>query len=298
MSLRTLTRRVRRGVPSPVNAGLRRTALAWGMATSRWRMQPDLVVVGAQRCGTTTLFRLLADHPDVVRPTLSKGTGYFDDSYRRGPRWYAGHFPLAPLARLRTRGRRPLTFEVSGYYLHHPLAAERIAHDLPGVKVVVMVRNPVDRAHSAHRHEQARGFDDLSFDEALAAESARTAGEEERLAADPDHTSHTHRHHAYVARGEYARQIRRYVELLGADRVRVVEVERFYADPVAEFARLQEWLGLRRCDPDEVPTWNARPRDALPAPTRAALDERFSGADAHLAELLGRPPVWREAGAR
>ena len=70
-----------------------------------------------------------------------------------------------------------MTFESSPYYLFHPLSAERIARDLPGVKVLVLVRDPVERAYSAHAHELARGYETEQFERALELEEERLRGE-------------------------------------------------------------------------------------------------------------------------
>ena len=149
------------------------------------RVRPDFLIVGAQRCGTTTMFKTLVQHPDVVRPFLRKGVHYFDKSYWRGERWYRGHFPLTVTTKLRGRGHRVLTGESSPYYMFHPLARQRLASDLPGVKLLVLLRDPVVRAYSAHSHEQARGFEDLEFEAAVEAEAGRIAGERERLHVRP-----------------------------------------------------------------------------------------------------------------
>lgn len=108
--------------------------------TADVRMRPSFLIAGAQRCGTTSLFRMLAKHPDVRPPAITKGIHYFDtaDRYARGPRFYAAHFPLA-------LGSGPkVTGEASPYYIFHPLAAQRIAQELPGVKVIVLIRDPVE----------------------------------------------------------------------------------------------------------------------------------------------------------
>ncbi len=298
MGVRQLTARLRTRLPARIVAGLRLAALAWGMATARWRMLPDVIVVGAQRSGTTTLFHLLEQHPSMVRATLNKGTGYFDDDFARGVRWYRAHFPLRVVARLRTGRRRPLTFEISGYYLFHPLAAERLAATLPGVKVVAMVRDPVVRAHSAHRHEFARGFETEEFPQALAAEPHRLAGVEEDLTRNPGTVNYAHRHHAYVGRGQYGPQLQRYVDQVGPHRLHVIEAERFFADPIACFGELQAWLGLERWDPEEVPVWNARPRLDMDPETRNGIRALFEESDAQLTEILTHPPAWLDSEAR
>ena len=86
---------------------VRRASDATLELTGPMRVRPDFLVIGAQRCGTTTMFKTLVQHPDVVRPFLRKGIHYFDKHYDRGERWYRGHFPLAATTRLRGgRGQR------------------------------------------------------------------------------------------------------------------------------------------------------------------------------------------------
>ncbi len=254
-------------------------------------MRPDFIVVGAQRSGTTTLFRVLSEHPDVVRPTLSKGIGYFDVNYAKGPRWYRGHFPLALPARLRTRGRAR-AFESSGYYLFHPLAPERIARDLPEVRIVVMVRDPVERAYSAHRHELVRGFEAEPFERALELEPERLEGEEDRLRREADYQSYQHRHHGYLARGRYAEQIQRYLDLLGPERVYIIDADAFFEDP-SELSDLFDWLGLAPWLPDEVGQHNAQARTPMDEGLRQRLRDGFADADLALAAQMGRTPHWR-----
>lgn len=290
--LRRYTRMVRERAPLGFVIWLRQTLRLWGKLTSRWRLEPGFIIVGAQRAGTTTLYRVLSEHPAVARPTVSKGIGYFDLRYARGHRWYVGHFPLAVLAR-RTHGPQAVTFESSGYYLFHPLSAQRIAKDLPEVKVVVMVREPVERAYSAHRHELARGFETEEFEQAVALEEERTAGEAERIVADPTYESFEHRHHSYLARSRYSEQIDRFIGELGRDRVYVVDADVFFENPDEEFERLRSWLGLPEWRPEEVEQWNARPRTPMSAELRERLERYFEPYDARLAQQMGRAPSWR-----
>lgn len=296
--IRRLTRRAQEILPAPVGSAVRGIASAWGTVTARWRMTPDFIIVGAQRSGTTSLFRMLSEHQQVVRPTLNKGMAYFDLNYQRGPAWYRGHFPLRRIAAL-TRGTdRLVTFESSGYYMFHPLAPARIAVDLPDAKIVVMVRDPVDRAHSAHRHEQRRGFETEDFETALELEPNRIEGEAERIIVDPTYASYELQHHAYLARGRYAEQIERISDAVGPDRIYVVDADLFFEDPAAEFKKLCRWLGLE--DPAQLDTraWNAAPRAPLEPAARERLAAYFEPYDERLAEILGRQPSWRTTDSR
>ena len=292
--LRRLTRLVRERAPHGFVMWLRGWLSRWGSWTAPWRLEPSFIILGAQRAGTTTLYRVLSEHPAVARPTVSKGIGYFDVHYAKGARWYRGHFPLARLAR-RRHGPHATTFESSGYYLFHPLAPERIARDLPDVRVVAMVREPVERAYSAHRHELSRGFETEEFERAVDLEDERTAGEAEKMVADPSYVSFEHRHHSYLARSRYSEQIDRYLDALGPERVYVVDADVFFADPVVEFERLRAWLGLPSWKPAKVEQWNARPRLPMSAELRERLDRYFAPYDARLAEQMGRQPSWRSS---
>lgn len=293
-AVRRLTRLVRERAPHRLVLWLRSALGLWGTLTAPWRLRPSFLIVGAQRAGTTTLYRVLSEHPAVARPTVSKGIGFFDVRYERGLRWYLGHFPLERPAR-RRHGPAATTFESSGYYLFHPLAAARIARDLPDARVVVMVRDPVERAYSAHRHEQARGFESEPFEEALELETERTQGEVERILADPSYQSFEHRHHSYLARSRYSEQIDRFIEELGRDRVYVVDADEFFEHPDVEFERLASWLGLPPWRPGQVEQWNARPRTPMDPELRARLERYFEPYDARLAEQMGRTPSWRRA---
>lgn len=272
--------------------GAKALVLRWGWLTASRRVLPTFLVIGTQRGGTTSLFRALSDHPDVFRPTVSKGVGYFDLAYERGPRWYRGHFPLASTVRRRA-GERGRCFESSGYYSFHPLAAARIAADLPHVKVVLMVRDPVERAFSAWKHEHRRGFEDLPFADALAQEDQRLQHEVDRITAEPGYESFHHRHHAYRGRGRYAEQVQRFVDELGSDQVYVLDADRFFDDPRSELDALFDWLGLRRV-PVDVGRWNATAPEPLDPEVRRSLSAEFAQSDEELARLVGRPPSWRQ----
>src|SRR5919204_5099574 len=106
-------------------------AFRFGQLTAAARMTPGFLICGAQRCGTTSMYRALSQHPAILKAVLHKGIHYFDTGYQNGPLWYQAHFPLRAHATLVARRQHvnPLTFESSPYYVFHPLAASRIARD-------------------------------------------------------------------------------------------------------------------------------------------------------------------------
>ena len=285
-----------RSVSPPAMRAAHAISVTAGRVTAPLRLLPGFLIVGAQRCGTTSMYRALAEHPSVRKAVLHKGVHYFDMNYDRGLSWYRAHFPLAR----RSGGSRPLrppptplTFESSPYYLFHPLAAERIAADLPGVKLIVLVRDPVERAYSAHAHEFARGFETEPFESAIGLEPGRLDGEAERIAAEPGYLSHSHQHHAYRARGQYAEQLNRLEQIFDPANIHVVDSGDFFTKPEPVYDSVLDFLGLASHDYPKFERHNARPRSAISEAVRARLDEHFAPFDEQLIRWLNQAPSWR-----
>jgi hypothetical protein len=282
--------------PPLVKRAVQAASVAAGRSTSPARVLPDFLIAGGQRCGTTSMYRVLSAHPAVLKPVLHKGVHYFDTGYDHGLAWYRGHFPLRATARRieRRTGIRPPAFESAPYYLYHPLAPERIARDLPGVRLIVLLRDPVERAYSAHAHELARGFEtEASFERALELEEERLAGQAEKIVANPSDHSHGHQHHAYLDRGRHIDYLERLEKLFGRDRLHVVDSHLFFADPEPVYAGVLEFLGLPHLGSPPFKRHNARDRAPLPESLRARLTEYFEPYDARLTDWLGHPPSWR-----
>lgn len=261
--------------------------------TAPWRAVPDFLVVGAQRSGTTTLYRLLGQHPAVVFPRLTKGLHYFDVEAHRRPEWYRAGFPLrSRVERLsRDLGERVAVGEAAPYYGFHPEAPHRIAETLPEVRAVMILRDPVTRAWSQFHHERARGFEPLhDFTAALEAEPARLAGAEAVLAGRPGRHP-AHQHQSYVARGRYDEQVRRLWGALGRDRVLVLYTEDLERDPTATLDILQDFLGIGR-RPLVPGRWNRRPHGVVPAAAVRTIRDATAPSDAWLVDNLPTPPPW------
>ncbi len=190
-------------------------------------MLPNLLVIGAQKSGTTSLHHLLASHTEVFFPARPQEIHFFDleENFSRGPAWYEAHFEG-------WSGER-YCGQTSPLYLYLPEVPGRIAALLPEVKLVAMLRQPIERAYSQYWHEVRFGFEPLSFEAALAAEPAR-------IAQGPV----ARRHFSYLDRGRYAGQLARFFEVFGRQRVLVLLQEELRASPVAVQRTLADFLGL------------------------------------------------------
>lgn len=257
--------------------------------TQRRRGLPDFLIIGTQRGGTTSLYRYLEAHPGV-EPSLGKELQYFSTRWRRGVGWYRAHFPL--VAHQAATARR-LSFEATPYYLFHPHAAQRAGQLVGGARIIVLLRNPIDRAFSHFRHNVERGLEPLGFEQALAAEEARIGDISARLADNPDDDDRRHQLFSYVARGLYAAQLERWLHHFPAGHVLVLRSEDLYERPSSVYGTVQTFLGLQRHDLPSYPVHAGRPTASpIPRALRAELAGRFRPHNRRLSQLIGREMGW------
>jgi hypothetical protein len=297
---RATPERRRGAVRTVARAGVR----GFGILTSPARPGPDFLIIGAKRCGTTSLHAHLQAHPNVlplfpapgVLPMRApiKGVHYFDHNAGRGEAWYRSHFPtsLQRAQAERRLGGPVLAGEASPYYLHHPLAAARARRSVPEARLIVLVRDPVERASSHYREQRRRGFEPLgTFEEALAAEPGRTEGEVERLVADPRYRSFTFEHQAYAGQGEYVEALERWADAFGPEAMCVLRSEDLFADVQGRYDAVLRFLGLPAHHLGDVAPRNATVGEPMAEGTAAALLERFAPHEAALGRWLAeRPP--------
>lgn len=146
---------------------------------------PDFIIIGAQKGGTSSLFSYLKQHSQLQLPD-KKEIHFFDNDYQKGVNWYRSHFPMKIFDNIKTG-------EATPYYLFHPHAPQRIFQHCPKVKLIVMLRNPTDRAYSHYMMQNKRKIDPLpTFEEAIDAEESRLRVETLRLGNEPLYNSVHH----------------------------------------------------------------------------------------------------------
>lgn len=262
------------------------------------RPLPDGLIIGAHRSGTSSMYKWLEAHPDTGA-SLRKETEYLSNRFELGDGWYRAHFP----SRVRhwttaRRGHQLVTFEATPGYLSHPLVAERTAKLLPNVKLVALLRDPVDRAISHHRHERRLGHDPLEFEEALAAEPSRLAEALEALQENPLDPAKALERYSYLARGRYAEQLERWFEHFDRSQVLVVRSEDMWTDPAGVYSRVLSFVGLRDWRPPTFANFSYAegntPRSSSPVSpdVLAWMRDYFRPHNERLYDLVGRDFEW------
>ncbi len=277
--------------PALMSAAIRKLLAA---LPAQLRLLPDFLIIGAQKCGTTSLYNYLIEHPWVA-PSVTKEVHFFDHAFARGLAWYRRQFPSLlekRYARIVLR-RGLITGEASPYYIFHPHAPQRVWAALPDAKLIVLLRNPVDRAFSHYQHSVRSGKETLPFEEAIEKEGERLQGELERMLADERYRSMAHQAYSYLSRGIYIDQLRAWLRLFPAEQVLILNSEEFYANPAAIYRQTLEFLGLPAYELHEYKRYDHGGYHAkMDGAIRRRLVDDFRPHNQRLYDFLGRRFDW------
>ncbi len=246
---------------------------AYRLATCRWRRMPDFIITGAQKAGTSSLFFYLAQHPDL-KLAVDKELHYYNYYNRMGrdQNWYRSFFPLAATS----KGK--LTGEASPYYLFAEHAAKALKHDLPDIKLIALLRNPIDRAYSAYqmnkRNNQSPNFPS-SFEQAINNENF-----------------HDEASILYLMRGHYAQHIKNWLKYFDREQFLFIKSEKFFADPHNTLKQCYDFLGVETIYPDNLSPQVVGHYSEISPELRLRLDEYFKDHNRELVNLLGEEFSW------
>ena len=256
---------------------------------------PDLLIIGAMKSGTTTLFEMLAQHPGFVPPEV-KEIQFFNHprNRARGEAWYRAHFPrrgqMDQLAGV--LGYRPVTGEATPA-MSVPFAAEQTARLVPDARLVVSLRNPVERAWSHYQHMRRHPLPErASFAEALERELAYL-NDGVKLTPENYHRMAPLLHRfGYVNRGQYAEQLERWFAHFPREHFLFLNFDQWVNDPASATARIAEHVGLPEHEFEVTVANPGRYRSSMPEDCRERLTEHFRPWNRRLFDLLDESWGW------
>ena len=249
---------------------------------------PNFVIIGAQKSGTSSLYHLLSQHP-YIRPAVRKELPYFSLFFDQGVEWYRSCFP-APEQEWE---QDTITGEASPYYLFHPHAPRRMSEEVPRARLIVLLRNPVDRAYSHYQMIVKFGREPLTFEEALAAEEERLGDERAKMIDDEHYRSFTHQYFSYLSRGIYVDQLIYWSKFFDSEQTLVLKSEDFFERTPETLRLTLNFLGMPEREPEawEIILKGEYDREMEPA-TRQRLEEYFDPHNHRLYKYLGVDLGW------
>lgn len=295
--IRDLEERAKEFAPRSVRDAAKRGLRTFGVLTAPLRTLPDFLIIGAKRGGTTSLYEYLLAHPNVAPlfPATQniKGIHFFDTNFGHGLSWYRSHFPSV-VSRISSlvSGHRRLVGEASPYYLFHPRAPRRAHSVVPSAKLIVLLRNPVDRAYSHYKERRRNGTEPLDFQAAIEREPQRLHRETERILTDPSYVSFAHEHSSYLAQGVYRPQLERWMARYPREQMHMIRSEDLFANPAAVYAEVLRFLGLPAWSPTAFRRFNFHASEDMPSSVRHELLNYFAPNNHDLADFLGINLGW------
>jgi hypothetical protein len=249
-------------------------------------MSPDYLIIGAQRSGTTSLYTYLR-HNRHIGKARKKEVHFFDFNYDRGMGWYKHHFPtlLAKRSAERRLGGPYITGEASPYYLVNPLVPARVHEALPSVKLIVLLRDPVNRAYSHFQQQRRLGNEtSSSFEEAIERETGVLDSESP--------SSLVYRKFSYLVRGIYVDQLERWLSLFPREQMLILQSEDFFRDPASTEKAVCEFLGIPPRRRAKYPRRSKKRYPELAPATREFLSSHYRDHNRRLYDYLGRDFGW------
>lgn len=239
-------------------------------------MYPNLLGIGSQRCGSTSMYEYLVQHPKIHRNSFGKETHWFDWRYGQGD-WYTSKFHY-------NEGEYALEFTPG--YMYHPGSVSRIARDIiPPPKFIALLRDPVDRAYSHWARGSRVGRDNLPFMTAITTEEKRI-GPIEGDFAGPIYTL------SYKARGRYFEQLERWFSVFSRETTMVIQSERLYDAKQTVMNEVFDWLGLDH-HPIKGPAFEQGTYPPIGLEEQAYLIGYFRPHNEKLFDLLGVDFAWK-----
>ena len=240
--------------------------------TSSFRRLPDFIIIGAQKSGTSSLYYYLSQHPSLTL-SVTKEIHYYNHYRHQGKRigWYKSFFPL------KVRSIHKKTGEASPYYLFDERAAEQMKKDIPNIQLIVLLRNPIDRAYSAYNMNVAHGDGPKAqtFEQAIANSDLSMEASE-----------------VYLIRGLYAEHIKKWFKYFKREQFLFVKSEEFFTEPKSALAKVYKFLDIEEYYPDDLKAQEVGVYSELSDETRVRLENYFKGPNRELAELLGEEYRW------
>ena len=258
------------------------------------RVIPDFLVIGAKRCGTTSLYQHLSEHPCISRSPRDN-IGFFNENYHLGINWYKSLFPTVFYKKkMESKNKQCLFFDVTSTYMEEELTAKNVYEVNPNQKIIVILRNPVDRAYS-HYHvnvkekSEKRSFEDAIFEEMNRIKSERIIqNKNKNLRVFTPNNIH------YLKKGFYALQLKSWFKIFPREQILVLSTEEFQEDQNLIYKKIFDFLNIPNMKIKNTEKMEKGNYIPMKDETRKLLLDYFRQYNYELFELINNEFDWKK----
>ena len=254
------------------------------LAKLQWKeakeFSPDFLIIGAAKCGTSSLYNYLSHHPQILLPH-KKELDFFWKRYDYGIDWYLAHFPTI------TDREDFITGEATPNYIRFPLVAQRIKKHFPDIKLILLLRNPVDRSISWHYHKLNSGLVKKDLETAILTGIKNLASFSEE-----DIINSGYYKLDSVISSLYIYKVRSWLELFNREQILILKSEDFYSNPAKTMEEVYNFLGLPNYPLAKYSKINGGSYNPADEEIRNVLRDYFEPYNRQLEEYLGMEFNW------
>ena len=204
--------------------------------TASNRVLPNFIIAGTVRSGTTSLYYNICEHPSVL-PADYDEIGFFDSNYHLGINWYRSMFPTQKhMNEIKEKTGNSITGEDTPFYFWKKEAAERILKDLTNTKIIIIFRNPVDRAYSNYKLGVRFDSENLTFENAIE--------EEIEFLEKNTFRESIERKRSYLTKGLYYNQIKIWFDIFPRKQIHILSTEEMQKDPQKSLSKIYKFLDI------------------------------------------------------
>ena len=255
--------------------------------TSPFRVLPDFFIIGVVRSGTTSLYHYLGQHPSIKNAAYDE-LGYFDDNYHLGVNWYRSLFPTKNTnKKIQNKHGKFLTFDDTPFYVYNPLVIKRILSDFPNSKIIVCLRNPIDRAYSNYNLLINPKY---TFEETIQLEMNEIKNLQSELKDDSFLVDTFYE--KILARGFYAKQLQLWYNVFPKDNILVISSEELASNTNNVLVEIFDFLNISNVEIKDLTKQNVRKFPQMNSKTRETLIEYFKPYNDDLFNLINKNLNW------
>ena len=252
-----------------------------------FRVLPDFFVIGVARSGTTSLFHYLNQHPNIVG-ALYDELGYFDDNYHLGTNWYRSLFPtIFTKKRIQKEHGKFLSFDVTTRYIEQKSTAANIKELKPDMKIIVILRNPIDRAYSNYNLVKNP---ELTFEETIKNEINEIKSVNLELKDESYLVNNFYE--KILPRGFYAKQLEFWHKIFPKEKIFIQTSEEFAKNTHEVLNQIFDFLEIKHVKIKDITKHNVRKFPPMEQKTRDYLLDFFRPYNESLYKLIGKKFDW------
>ena len=206
---------------------------------------PDFLIIGAPRSGTSSLYSYLVQHHSIL-PCKIKEPNYFSMYYNRSPSWYKTFFSTKWnkfLCETKTKSKA-ITGEASTQYYWHPHVPKRVKKLIPNAKIIILLRNPIDRSYSQYEMEVRHDNEELTFEAAIKEEKNRISNEMDKMSHNEHYFSSKYTMYAYLEKSIYVNYIKNWLKYFPKDQFLFLKSETFFQETESILEKTFQFLDL------------------------------------------------------